>query len=605
MMFFTFTRRLTRRLSETAFDRVGQLNPQLLREWQGRLKWRNLLFTFLLSAVVQGVLILKTLVELPVHKNANARYCLVVENISHCQLDQWDKPLINWPFVWADIFRDASFVMVWVLIIGGVYLLAADLSKESRRGTLNFLRMSPQPGQQILTGKLLGVPVLLYLGVGALLPLHMSAGAMAGYPMGRLGLFYVLLGAIAFCYYAAALWFALLAEKLQGFQTWLISALSGGLLLLGWEFEHYKFAGDWFRLFSPLHLLADWKVMGLDSRTDWAFSQGERLHGYRELGWFLLPVGHHANLFWAFALVNAIGLGLWFWVALKRKFQSPTKTTISKRQSYGLTVFFSVVVIGFDLQTIPVREGLYARSLMTAFWSYSVSMMIWCIVLMFLLLPAKQTLLDWTRYRHQQPREGSKALSIDEQLRDSQTKNRPTGNSLMRDLLLHDNSPSTLAYFLNLCIMGSVLLLGSGVYHLKGHIIAASGEFLGLLISASVLLACALIIQLIALMNLHHWRWVAAGTVAAVIGGWPIILAMLGVDSYSGVSNYLWLTTAFSSHVVGGASGLILLGAIASHLAVLASLSLLLTRRCKVLGYSEWKALLASEGRQGYARELG
>ncbi|MEL6606274.1 MAG: hypothetical protein AAFP20_24000, partial [Cyanobacteria bacterium J06614_10] len=580
MMFFTFTRRL----SETAFDQVGQLNPQLLREWQGRLKWRNLLFTFLLSAVVQGVLILKTLVNLPVHKNNNSGYCLVSEGADYCQTGLFDKPLINWPFVWADIFRDASLVMVWVLIIGGVYLLAADLSKESRRGTLNFLRMSPQPGQQILTGKLLGVPVLLYLGVGALLPLHMSAGVLAGYPMGRLGLFYALLGAIAFCYYAAALWFALLAEKLQGFQTWLISGLSGGLLLLGWEFEHYKFAGDWFRLFNPLHLLADWEITGLDSRTTWAFGQGERLHGYRDLGWFLLPVGHHANLFWGFAMVNAVALGIWFWVALQRKFQSPTKTTISKRQSYGLTVFFSVIVIGFDLQTIPVsQEPQYARSLTTAFGSYSLAMMIWCIVLMFLLLPAKQTLLDWTRYRHQHPREGFNTSTSNRQSRDSHTKHRPTGNSLIRDLLLHDNSPSWLAYLLNLCIMGSMLLLGSGVYHLKGHTISMNGELFGFLMSASVLLVCALIVQFIALMNLAHWRWVATGSVAAVIGGWPVILAMLGVDSYSGFSSFLWLTTAFPHHVANSASWPVLLSALATHLAVLASLSLLLTRRCRVL----------------------
>ncbi|MEL6159452.1 MAG: hypothetical protein AAGJ95_09875 [Cyanobacteria bacterium J06554_11] len=594
--------KLTRQLSETAFDQVGQLNPQLLREWQGRLKWRNLILTGLLSVVAQGVLMLKTLVQLPTHENSGDSYCILLKGISRCRLGQWDEPLINWPFVWADIFRDASFVMVWVLIFGGVYLLAADLSKESRRGTLNFLRMSPLPGRKILIGKLWGVPALLYVGVGSMLPLHIGTGMLAGYPAGRLGLFYILLGAIAFCYYGAALWFALLAEKLQGFQTWVISGLSAGLLVLGWEFEHYKFSGDWFRFFNPLHILSDWEVKGLDYRTTWAFNQGEHLRGFRDLAWFFQPVGDHANVFWAFALANAIGLGLWFWMVLERKFQTPIKTAISKRQSYGLTLFFSTLVIGFDMQFLPKSPDIhFSRSLMDIFWSYGIAMMIWHAALMFLLLPARQTLLDWTRYRHQQPRESLRAsigYEPEDRLEDRETAHKSahksTGNSLILDLLLNDNSPSTVAYFVNLAITGGVLLPGICLYRSVGRNIALGIDLWGWVLCAFFLLACALIVQLISLANLVHWRWIALGAITAAIVGWPTILAMLMIENGSGFLRHLWLITAFPFYIVDDASYLGLGCAIALHLTLLTTLSLLLTRRCQILGRSEWKALVES-----------
>ncbi|RQH23304.1 hypothetical protein D5R40_27115 [Okeania hirsuta] len=52
-----------------------------------------------------------------------------------------------------------------VILIGGVYMLVADLAKEKRLGTLNFIRLSPQSIQKILLGKLLGVPILIYLAL--------------------------------------------------------------------------------------------------------------------------------------------------------------------------------------------------------------------------------------------------------------------------------------------------------------------------------------------------------------------------------------------------------------------------------------------------------
>ena len=55
--------------------------------------------------------------------------------------------------------------MLVALLVMGTYLLIADLSREERRGTLNFIRMSPESAKNILLGKLLGVPILVYFTV--------------------------------------------------------------------------------------------------------------------------------------------------------------------------------------------------------------------------------------------------------------------------------------------------------------------------------------------------------------------------------------------------------------------------------------------------------
>jgi ABC-type transport system involved in cytochrome c biogenesis permease component len=65
------------------------------------------------------------------------------------------------------------------LLVAGVYALASNFKQEKKRGTLNFLRLSPQKARSIIVGKLLGVPVLVYLGVLCAVPLQMYAAHSA------------------------------------------------------------------------------------------------------------------------------------------------------------------------------------------------------------------------------------------------------------------------------------------------------------------------------------------------------------------------------------------------------------------------------------------
>ena len=570
------TNKLFSKLSELTFEQVGRLNPQLLREWQGRLRWRNLIITGLLSFVIQSVLFFQRYTQLPVAYQGSHGYCLTTLENGKCLTNANNQPIINWPFLWADIFHDLSLVLVWGLIVGGVYLLAADLAKETRRGTLNFLRMSPQPGRQILIGKLLGVPILLYLGVGMLLPLHIAMGLMGSYPLSRLLTFYGLLAAVSFCFYAAALWFALMAKGLQGFQTWLIAGLSAGLLFMGWDLQHLGFSADWFHFFNPLHFLANWEVQGLGDKTTWPFL-GQHLNGFRSLSWFIFPAGEALGFF-VFSMLNALGLGLCFWAVLERKYQMPTSTLISKPQSYGITLWLSLIVAGLDLQNTQYSNMA---------WTYSFSMLFWSVLLLFLLLPSKQQLLDWTRYRHQQVRSSSARVFSWRSL----WQHLPGA-----DFLYHDGSPAVIAFAVNLGIIGGVFLMGHHLMGLGGDNSDYSPGTLDWAIISALLITCYLLVQWIALSNLLHWRWLAFGTVAAIVVGAPIVLMMLGINQYSAPGSFLWLATAFPHSVMDDGVGLgSLSAAIALHTALIASLSWVLSRRCQVLGQSEWKALMSKE----------
>lgn len=138
-------------------DRLGNWNPQLIRELKGRFKPRNLAIALTLSLVGQFLI---------------AMTCLI------SSVD------INWSLSWSDLFVRLSWFSTLALLGVGTYLLINDLAQEERRGTLNFLRLSPQSTQSILLGKLLGVPSLLYLGIILVVPLHLWSGLAAQIPLG-------------------------------------------------------------------------------------------------------------------------------------------------------------------------------------------------------------------------------------------------------------------------------------------------------------------------------------------------------------------------------------------------------------------------------------
>ncbi|MGH2413779.1 MAG: hypothetical protein ACRDEA_08845, partial [Microcystaceae cyanobacterium] len=222
-------------------DWLGENNPQLFRELKGRLKPRNIAIASAISLVGQILVYFNYKSLLPVVPGFN-RYC------TGSPPPDWDgyrypdsyfpnnyciKDLLgNWMLInelwWLDIFMCISIIGIFALLVVGTYLLITDLSQEERRGTLSFIRLSPQSAKSIFLGKILGVPILLYLISGLALPLHLIAGLSAHIPFSLILAFYSILIASCAFFYSAALLFGLVSASLGGFQ----SVLGSGAILL-------------------------------------------------------------------------------------------------------------------------------------------------------------------------------------------------------------------------------------------------------------------------------------------------------------------------------------------------------------------------------------
>jgi hypothetical protein len=577
-------------VSELSLDKIGRWNPQLMRELQGRLRWRNVLLTLIPTILVQVLIVLKYVVRLPVIGPMN-RYCMgsTSKGLPACDrlpgAVEWQT---NWPLFWSDILKDLSLVLPWVIILGGVYLLAADLSKETRRGTLNFLRMSPQQGRQILLGKLLGVPVLLYLALVATLPLHGFAAWHSGFDFAKVLAFYGVLAATTFCFYAAGLWFALVADRLQGFQPWLATGLVTSILMVGTQGNYQGSALNWARLFNPLSSLRFFQAVDVLSKDNLGTAYAEIFsdnNGLSYLGWWYSPIGADFRTYTLLAISNALGFGLIYWLLLERRFRSPAATLISKRQSYGLSLWASVWFVGFDLQS---DCGDYCSNSMydpgTAFASGQFTSFLPCFVvlgllLMILLLPTSQTLIDWARYRRQSHRTSKR-------------------NQLLQDLLWQDNSPPTLAFAVNGLI--ALIVLGLGISVQNGVILLQDVADLWVTwgLCELLLLNAFLLVQRLAISDLAHWRWVAIAALLTLGIGVPMGLSVLGINiGESWGSLWLFSATRLPS-AIGVASWESVAIAFALHLSFATLLTTTFNRRLGQLGQSEWKALMENQSVQ-------
>ncbi|RMH73362.1 MAG: hypothetical protein D6680_16915 [Cyanobacteria bacterium J007] len=132
-------------MNPSVIDRLGDLNPQLLRELKGRLQRRHLIAVGVLSGFVQ----------------------LVLYRFND----------------WLSLVQSLYWLEAIALFILGSYLIHQDIAKEESRGTLYFLRLSPQSSRCFYWGKLLGVPILLYWAIALAVPLQLLAQIKAGIPL--------------------------------------------------------------------------------------------------------------------------------------------------------------------------------------------------------------------------------------------------------------------------------------------------------------------------------------------------------------------------------------------------------------------------------------
>ena len=196
--------------------KLSESQPQLWREWKARLRWRNLGVTAIASAFGQFILL----------SQFQESRIGVVEDPQELY-----RSIFNTLFWWA----------LFLLMVMGSYLLVRDMAREEKRGTLTFLRLTLEPSQKILLGKLLGVPILVYWAIALAIPLHLWVAIGTGLSPFAVFSFYLLgMCACGFAYSYALLyavsswgkanpWYVVVGVVLEYFllivfwRSWLVS----------------------------------------------------------------------------------------------------------------------------------------------------------------------------------------------------------------------------------------------------------------------------------------------------------------------------------------------------------------------------------------------
>ncbi|MGI2903722.1 hypothetical protein [Tolypothrix sp. VBCCA 56010] len=507
-------------------DRLGNWNPQLLREIKGRIKPRNILLTIVISLLVQFLLLLYFQTQVITEKTPNAiqtitnKYCTGENTYINaatrvCLQDELGNIIINWELWFRNIFTWLSIIGCFTILVAGTYLIISDLANEERRQTLNFIRLSPQSPQSILLGKMLGVPILLYLAVFLAIPLHLWSGLAANIPLVEIFSFYAIIVAACILYYSGALLFGLVGSWLSGFQAWLGSGAVLGFLILTRQgiFSQVGQSEDPFvvlKLINPVYLIPHYSD---NSSFKSVASELANFH------WFAIPLGTSFVTIIGFDLL-IYAIATWFiWQSLQRCFRDPNATMLSKQQSYLLTSCFAILTIGCaNWQKLVFAKGN----------SYMISENLACLLFLNLWLflyliaalnPQRQSLYDWARYRH--------VYSFKEF----------ANSKLIKDLIWSEKSPGLVAIALNAIIAITALslfILLSGT-KLDGAIPA----FLSLIFAGNLTTIYAGLAQLMLLMKTEQRVLWATGTVGAVMILPLVIVAML--FSNPGNNTFAWL----------------------------------------------------------------
>jgi hypothetical protein len=606
-------------------DRIGDWNPQLFREIKGRLKVRNVALAVATSLLGQLVLFLFWLGQVPNSENTywGDPYCRLrdtylanqqqsrqlqgqyrqlqqqfsrysgsehydpekiqqlkgsiqehKERIEDLQKLHWaticPPDAINTQLWWHDhylqIFASLSVFVLFALLVVGTYMLISDLAREERRGTLNFIRLSPQSPQSILSGKMLGVPILLYLAVVLTVPLHLWLGLSAQIPLVEIISFWAVLVASCAFFYSAALLFGLVSSWLGGFQAWLGS---GAVLFFLWVANNKPIDDTplaWLNLFCPSVVLPYLVDRTGSDYTEFPFSHGV----IQNWEWFNLPLGATGVTVVIFVLLNYSLWTGWIWQALKRCFCNPNTTILSKRQSYWLVTCFEVVILGFAM---GVGQGYYfgSQNIFTNPLLVGCFNLILFLGLIAVLSPHRQALQDWARYRRE---------SVS-------TRKGFWHRTLVKDLMRGEKSPSLIAIAINLVIAITPFLVW--ILLLPTEYLDKIKGLFAVAFFISLMMIYASIFQLMLLMKTNKRSLWATGTIVALLVLPPMIIGVLCIDTIQNPT--LWLFSTFPWVGIEHATTTTMFMALLGEWGVLVLLNLKLTRQLRRAGESASKAL--------------
>jgi len=553
-------------------DKLGDWNPQLLREIKGRFKPRNLIISTVISLLGQFFLLRLFQGQLPspaqgiITMPSRHQYCTGERweySLPECFTDAAGNILINWQLWWLNVFFWLSVFGVFTLVVAGTYTLISDLANEERRDTLNFIRLSPQPAKSILIGKLLGVPSLLYIVVGLVVPLHLIAGIGAHIPLNLVFSFYGLVVASCIFFFSAALLFSLVSDWLGGFQAWLGSGAAFICLFIATSKPIVHTPSDWLNLFSPFLIIE--QLVKATELESYGFSPLSAA----DLELFYLPVGGAMWAMMGLAILN-FGVGTyWIWQALQRRFPNPSKTIFSKSQSYLMVASLEVILLAFAATSPKYR---YSTDLGHNFQELLVYNLVLFICLIVTLTPQRQALQDWARYRRERVSYRKQFLS----------------STLIKDLMWGEKSPAIVAIALNLAIAATTLTLWI-VFVLQP--IDKQPAFLSMVVGGNLLLICAAIAQLLTFMRAQKQGLWISGALGAVILLPTAILTVLSIapEQIPG----LWLFTPFAWFALEKASNTTIFLALLGQWSAVTLCTIRMTRQIQRAGESSTKALMS------------
>lgn len=508
---------------DQALDQIGDWNPQFLRELKGRLTRKNMAISVGLSIVAQTLF-----------------------SYLYFNAQGFDPSIFSLHF-----FITVTIIGIICLLVVGSYLLIEDLYGEEKRGTLNFVRLSPQTSKSILLGKIIGVPILVYLAILSALPLHFGLGIDAGIPIHLILVFYSIIAVNCFLFYSAALLLTLSSSGIKYSPAFL-----GSGLIFGFSFVFaLKFLQDtipfpigafnWLALFYPGYLLPY-----LVSQTPASYSlfDGLSANHFSSLTWFGGSFWRNSITACLFTLMNYGLVISWLWHGLDRRFHNRSISPLSKTQSYWLSGSIIVILIGFSIPNPIYREN----GLKYLFENFSAILILqFCLFcgLMGALSPHRKTLQNWSRYRHQK-----------------------TKKNLLWDLIWGEESPATLAIALNLLLTSTIFLITIFILPFGGYY--RLQLIISVLISSGIILLYSSLVQWILLQKFKNRVVVAIATVT--------VLCCIPALSIISILPELFVLE----------SGKTLLSIVGQSIAI-ALINLQMTRQLRHLGESETKALIS------------
>ncbi|AFY53038.1 hypothetical protein Riv7116_0435 [Rivularia sp. PCC 7116] len=560
-----------------SIDKIGDWNPQLLRELKGRLKPFPVIIAIVTSLATQLIIFLYQLRDFPGENyRTYSKYCKARDlgklnpELRYCPTNQIDMQLW-WRDHWEYIFLALSVILIFTLLVAGTYLIVNDLSQEERRGTLNFIRLSPQSETSIFTGKLIGVPVLIYLVSLAAIPFHIFSGKLANISFSHILCFYLILIASCICFYSVALLIGIFGGSvLSGFKPWLASGLLMLFLMITVgmnQSSYYEANIAFFRLFSPLDM------------TNFLFPNlfYKKSVALEELRFFSLPLGRSIVTLVAIHLLNYAVWTYWAWQGLKRCFRNPNATIFSKQQSYLIVTNFEIIILGFLLSENFSSKHNFFNSLESLYiWNLFLFIGLFAII-----LPPRQAVQDWARFRYHR-------VSVN---------SNSSKNSLVSDLLVSEKSPAILAIGITLLIAASAFMVM--ILNLETHFYGINYQVLGclgvlLFISSTIIYATIAQIMLM-LKNSKRHLWALGATGASIIlPAFILLILSVPASSTDNIGSLLWLFTTGFWYGVENSRISSVFTVFVCQSTIAALLNWYLIKQVKSAGESATKALFAN-----------